>query len=175
MQTADIAYTLIRSSRKTLAIEITRDLRVVVRAPNRLAKRDVDDFVRRYAGWIEEHMEKQRTNVDARPEPTEAEERALREQAQAYIPGRVAEYAARMGLTPSGVKITSARTRYGSCSGKNSLCFSFLLMRYPKEAIDYVIVHELAHITHKNHSSAFYGLVEQYMPDYKARRALLKA
>ena len=79
-----------------------------------------------------------------------------------------------MGLTPTGLKITSARTRFGSCSGKNSLCFSWRLMQYPREAIDYVVVHELAHIRHHDHSPAFYALIERYMPDWRERMKLLK-
>jgi predicted metal-dependent hydrolase len=72
------------------------------------------------------------------------------------------------------VKITAARKRFGSCSGRNGLCFSLYLMQYPPEAIDYVVVHELAHITHKNHSPAFHSLIARYLPDHKARRAMLK-
>ena len=79
-----------------------------------------------------------------------------------------------MGVTPTGLKITTARKRYGSCSGKNSLCFSCFLMRYPEEAIDLVVVHELCHIKVKNHSRDFYALLEQYLPDYKERKKLLK-
>ena len=79
-----------------------------------------------------------------------------------------------MGLVPTGIKVTSARTRFGSCSGKNSICFSWRLMLYPPEAIDYVIVHELAHIRHHDHSPAFYALIERYMPDWRERMKLLK-
>ena len=79
-----------------------------------------------------------------------------------------------MGLRPAGITITGARTRFGSCSSKRRISFSFRLMQYPCEAIDYVVVHELAHLRHMNHSAQFYALIEQYMPDYKARRALLK-
>ena len=79
-----------------------------------------------------------------------------------------------MGLTPTGIRITSARTRFGSCSGKNSICFSWRLMLYPPEAIDYVVVHELAHIRHHDHSPAFYALVERYMSDWRDRMKLLK-
>jgi predicted metal-dependent hydrolase len=79
-----------------------------------------------------------------------------------------------MGVAPTGVKITSARTRFGSCSGKNSLCFSLYLMEYPEDAIDAVVVHELAHIRHKDHSPAFYAEVERWMSDYRQRAKLLK-
>jgi predicted metal-dependent hydrolase len=79
-----------------------------------------------------------------------------------------------MGLRPAGVKITSAAKRFGSCSAKNSLCFSWRLMRYPEAAIDYVIVHELAHIRHKNHGRDFYTLIGAVLPDYRERKKLLK-
>lgn len=86
----------------------------------------------------------------------------------------MAYYSARMGLVPTGLKVTSARRRYGSCSGKNSLCFSCFLMRSPMEAIDAVVVHELAHIRYKNHGPEFYALVESILPDYRTRKALLQ-
>ena len=90
------------------------------------------------------------------------------------LPGKVAHYAAIMGVTPTSVKITAARTRFGSCSGKNGICFSLYLMQYPEAAIDYVVVHELAHIRHHDHSPAFYAQVARVLPDYKARQCLLK-
>ena len=98
----------------------------------------------------------------------------LARQGREYLPRRVAYWAARMDVMPTGLRITSARTRWGSCSGKNSLCFSLFLMRYPPEAIDAVVVHELAHIRHHDHSPAFYAEVERYLPDWRARRELLK-
>ena len=100
---------------------------------------------------------------------------ALREKAKAYLPSRVSFYSKQMGLFPTGVKITSARSRWGSCSGKNSLCFSFRLMLLPDDLMDYVIVHELAHIKEKNHSARFYAVVAEYLPDYKQRISALKA
>ena len=79
-----------------------------------------------------------------------------------------------MNLCPTGIKITKAKKRFGSCNGKNSLCFSCFLMKYPMEAVDYVVVHELAHIKYHNHSKDFYNLINHYMPDYKQREKLLK-
>ena len=79
-----------------------------------------------------------------------------------------------MGLIPTAVKISSATKKFGSCSGKNSLNFSYRLMMYPPEAIDYVVVHELAHIKHHDHSKDFYKLIEQFMPDFRQREVLLK-
>jgi len=167
-------YTLKRSKRKTLSLQVTPELTVLVRAPMRVAKRDIERFVGAHHDWILEHMEEQRRYNEAHPAPTEAETDLLRKRAKEIIPERVARYAAVMELTPAAVKITAAKTRYGSCSGKNSLNFSCLLMRYPLEAVDYVVVHELAHIVHKNHGREFYALVESVLPDWKTRRALLK-
>ena len=79
-----------------------------------------------------------------------------------------------MGVTPTGLKITTARKRWGSCSGKNSLCFSCFLMDRPEAAIDLVVVHELCHIQVKNHGPAFYALLERYLPDWRERKQLLR-
>lgn len=167
-------YTLIRSSRRTMALEITRDGRLLVRAPQRAPQAVIDRFVASHADWIAAHLEKQRQRAENHPPLTEDELAALRQKARDILPGRVAHYAEWMGVTPTGVKITGAKTRFGSCSAKNSLCFSLYLMAYPDAAIDYVVVHELAHIRHKNHSPAFYAEVARVMPDYRERRKLLK-
>ncbi len=167
-------YTLIRSKRRTLAIEVTQDCRVVIRAPLRAPQSVIDAFLAQRAGWIETALQRQRQRAAAHPPLTEAESETLRQQAKAVLPAKVAHWAHIMGLQPSGVKITAAQKRFGSCSGKNSLCFSLYLMRYPEEAIDAVVVHELAHIRHKNHSGAFYAEVERWLPDYRQRAKLLK-
>lgn len=167
-------YTLVRSSRRTLAVEITREGAVVVRAPRRLPQREIDRFLAERADWIETHRARQLARLAAHPEPDEAERAALIARAKAELPARVAHYAAVMGLHPTGVTITGARTRFGSCSAKNRLSFSWRLMQYPDVAIDYVVVHELAHIAHKNHGPQFYACVAAVLPDYKARWAMLK-
>ena len=157
-----------------MSLQLDRDGRAVVRAPYGVKKEFIDRFVAEHEDWLARARAKQQSRRAAHPEPTEAEREALIAQAKEYLPARVAYWSAVMGLTPTGIRITSARTRFGSCSGKNSLCFSWRLMEYPEEAVDYVVVHELAHIVHKNHGPDFWALVGQYMPDYKRRRALLK-
>ena len=79
-----------------------------------------------------------------------------------------------MGVAPTGIKITGAKTRWGSCSSKNSINFSWRLVMADDEIIDYVIVHELAHIKELNHSPRFWAVVEGTLPDYKSRRSRLK-
>lgn len=169
-------YELIRSSRRTLSLEITADLRVVVRAPYRCSKREIERFVSSHEGWIARHLatQRERAAAAAARQVTPEEEARLRTLAAEIIPARVAHYSALMGLTPTGVRITGAQKRFGSCSSKNSLCFSWRLMQYPPEAIDYVVVHELAHMRHHNHSASFHALVARYLPDHRERRALLR-
>ncbi len=169
-----IEYTLVRSRRRTLSLEVTRDLAVVVRAPLRCPQRDIDAFVEGHRRWIADHLDSQRQRLAAHPEPDEARRQQLLDRAERELPGRVDHYAALMGLTPAGISITGARTRFGSCSGRNRLCFSWRLMDYPDAAVDAVVVHELAHIVHKNHGPAFYALVESVLPDYRERVRLLR-
>ena len=169
------SYELIRSRRRTLALEITKDCRVLVRAPLRLSQVKIDAFVVSHTDWIQTHLEQQRQRMaSAPPPPTPGEIAALKAKAQAVLPGKVAYWSAKMGVHPTRLKITTARKRYGSCSGKDSLCFSCFLMNQPEAAIDLVVVHELCHIKEKNHGPRFYALLEQYLPDYKKRKKLLR-
>jgi len=168
-------YELIRSNRKTLALEITADCRLLVRAPLRMPQARIDAFAESHTGWITRHLEQQRQRIaSAPPPPNEAEIAALKDTARVVLPPKVAHWSQIMGVTPTGLKITTARKRFGSCSGRNSLCFSCFLMTYPEAAIDLVVVHELCHIREKNHGPRFYALLEQYLPDYKERKKLLK-
>ncbi len=166
-------YTVIRSDRRTLALEITADARVILRAPRRCADKEIEAFVAAHEGWVQQHLARQQARKQAF-QVTPEQEQALRRQAAELFPRRVAHYSRVMGLTPGHVRITGAKTRFGSCSGRNWLCFSWRLMLYPAEAIDYVVVHELAHIRHHDHSPAFHALVASVLPDHIQRRALLR-
>lgn len=167
-------YILKRSNRKTISLKIDEDLNVVVSAPYLLSRVKIDDFVLSHTLWIEKHIQLMRKRRQKLSLLTDQKIKELKEAAAEFIPSRVKYYSQLMGVEPTGIKITSAKKRFGSCSGKNALCFSYLLMLYDERAIDYVVVHELAHIKHHNHSAAFYKFVEKILPDYKSREALLK-
>ena len=169
-----IRYELRRSGRKTLSVEVSREGQVIVRAPLRLSQKRIEQFVAAHADWITRAQQRQRARLAAHPEPDEARQAALIRRARTELPPKVARYAREMGVQPAAVTITAARTRFGSCSAKNRICFSWRLMEYPEAAVDYVVVHELAHIVHKNHGPQFWALVERYLPDWRARRALLR-
>ncbi|MGI6687855.1 MAG: M48 family metallopeptidase [Christensenellales bacterium] len=164
-------YRLVRSDRRTLALEVTAEGEVIVRAPRRLSVTDIERFVAAREAWIKKHLASPRPGL---PEPSAQEEAALKARARQLMPRLVNEYAARLGLSPRYVKITSARKRLGSCNAKGGLCFSWRLMRYPLPVIQYVAAHEVAHLKELNHSAAFYQVLDTLMPDHRQRACLLK-
>ncbi len=166
-------YKLIRSKRKTIELSISDDFLPLIKAPLKMSTEDIEKFVLKHERWIEKQIIKKREH-DEKFALSPEEETVLKEKALPYLTERTEYFAKLMGLKYNGIKITSAKKRFGSCSGKNSICYSWRLMQYPPEAIDYVIVHELAHIVYKNHGKVFYKLIEKYLPDYKKREKLLK-
>ncbi len=98
----------------------------------------------------------------------------LKENAKRIFTKATKEQAERMGVSYKSVKITSARGRWGSCSGENDIHYSYRLLYAPKEVIEYVVTHELAHTKYKNHSKYFWAEVARYVPDWKEKRAWLK-
>ena len=97
-----------------------------------------------------------------------------RKQAEEIVQQRLQIWVNASGLQPVSWRITSALRRWGSCNAKNHICINWRLIFAPLDLVDYVIVHELCHIVHKNHSSAFWARVGRILPDYKRRRAELK-
>ena len=169
-----IEYKLIRSDRKTLRLEINAALEVVVRAPKRCSKREIDAFVRKNAEWIASARPRVAAWYEAHPEPSEAQRLWCIDRLKTLLPGKLSYYSALLGVTFLSWRITGARTRFGSCSSRGTLCFSWRLMLYPEAVTDALVVHELAHLIHMDHSPAFYETVLRVMPDYRERIALLK-
>ena len=94
--------------------------------------------------------------------------------AKHYLNERVLAFAKQMNVMPSAVKINGAKTRWGSCSAYKNINFSWRLIMADAEVIDYVVVHELAHLTEMNHSKKFWAAVENVLPDYRERQARLR-
>ena len=95
-------------------------------------------------------------------------------QAQTFIVPRCEALARETGHAPSAIRISHASRRWGSCSTKGTVSFSWRLVLAPQEIIDYVIVHELAHLAHHNHSPRFWSRVRELMPDYRERKEWLR-
>ena len=164
-----LEYEIIRSDRKTTAIQIKPDGRVVVRAPKRLAKREINNFVLSKKEWIYRHIEEikeSRKSAEAQKKLSEDEIRELADKALEVIPKRVKKYAEALGVTYGRITIRNQRTRWGSCSSKGNLNFNCLLMLAPTEVIDSVVVHELCHLKEMNHSKRFYEEVYRAYPEY---------
>ncbi len=142
----------------------------MVRAPRHCPERLIEQFVADHQAWLEKQLAAFRPQKAYPPEEIEA----LRAKAMAALPGRVAFFAPRMGVAPKSLKITGARCRYGSCSTKGGICFSLFLMERSGREIDYVVVHELAHLKQHNHGPAFYREIERILPDYRERIKELK-
>ena len=166
-------YTVKRSNRRTLCLEITAQ-GLLVRAPMRATDRDIRRFVAEKQPWIEKHLGKVQNNRTVLPKLTMEELESLAGQALEVIPQRVAYYAPLIGVTYGRITIRNQRTRWGSCSSKGNLNFNCLLMLAPPEVLDSVVVHELCHRRQMNHSQQFYAEVLRVFPAYHKWNQWLK-
>ncbi len=182
---------LIRSKRRTISLIIKDDGGLLVRAPNGTKIDYINKFVEEKQSWILKHkklmkefLKKKKSHkfvtkdgvlfLGKRIKPKGLEMRNyeltqswFKEKAKNLIEKRVKEYCEEFDLKHSGVRISNARRRWGSCGARNNLNFTWRLIMAPSKAIDYVIIHEIAHIKHKDHSKRFWRLVESMMPDYE--------
>ena len=170
-KTEKITYRLIRSARKTISLQITQDGELLVRAPDRVGRGEIDRFVESKRGWIEKHLFKQEQDI---PKMTEEEFQTLVRRALEVIPQVVARFAPVVGVTYGGITIRNQRTRWGSCSTKGNLNFNCLLLRVRQDVLEYVVVHELCHRKEMNHSPKFWAEVERVLPNYAESKRWLK-
>ena len=166
-------YDVIYSDRRTLALTI-KNGRLLVRAPRRTTAEKIEQAIDSHRKWIEKHLEKQKHKVDLTASLTDDQIRELRRTARRVLTCKTEYFSKIMGLKYGRISITGAKTRFGSCNSKGNISYSYRLMLYPEDAIDYVVVHELAHLVQMNHSADFYRVVEKVLPDYKRRAKLLK-
>ena len=134
-------YRIIRSSRKTLAIQVSVSGQVTVRAPHTMPDSTIHRFLSQKESWILEHLS------HAATEPAQPR---------------------KMGVTYGRITIREQKTRWGSCTSEGNLNFNWRLIFAPEKVLDYVVVHELSHRKEMNHSPAFYAVVASVMPEYKA-------
>jgi len=210
---------LIRTKRKTIAILIQRDGKVIVRAPLKAPEKLIRSFVESKSSWIDEKkalMQKQVPAMSARqftsgekfwllgeqinlrvveahtqrasltlrdefllsdkatPEAHSIFEKWYKAHALKVLTERVIYFAAKHGFRYENIRISSARTRWGSCSSRGTLSFTWRLVMAPLDVVDYVVIHELAHLKIQNHSNIFWAEVARLMPAYQSRRDWLK-
>ena len=170
-------YSLVRSGRKTIGIQISEDGGIMVRAPYRTSVEEIEKVLREKGNWIETHRRKvlaRRELLRDVPPLTEEEIRELAQEALRVIPERVRFYAPLIGVTYGRITIRNQKTRWGSCSARGNLNFNCLLMLTPPEVIDSVVVHELCHRKEMNHSKRFYDEIYRVFPDYDRWNGWLK-
>lgn len=169
VQLNELPMEIIRSNRRTISIEI-KPSGIIVRAPRRISSQEISAFVLKKKAWIEKHWSHMQERQQVREQHgayTPEELKALAEKALVVIPEKVRHYAPLVGVDFGRITIRNQRTRWGSCSSKGNLNFNCLLMLLPDDVIDSVVVHELCHRKHMNHSPRFYAEVERVFPEYK--------
>ena len=160
------------SKRKTISISV-KGGSVIVRCPYGTSSERVFELLKKHEAWILKHVEKSLLKEAKYNDLSDEKIKELKKEAKIYFNTETKRFSEIMGLKYGRITITSAKTRFGSCSSKKNICFSYRLMLYPPAAREYVIVHELCHLVHLDHSKKFYSLLMKYMPDYKVRKRLL--
>jgi predicted metal-dependent hydrolase len=206
---------IIRSRRKTIALEITPAATLIVRAPLRASSAFIGEMIRQKSSWILRKQDEMKRRplpqchdyaegdlflflgrlyplhiVDGESMTIERSDRLYvsrtlmpqirnqmkcwyREEARRELQTRCTWFSLQTGYTPSAIRITDARKRWGSCTHKGGLNFSWRLVQAPPEIVDYVVVHELVHLGQPDHSKKFWAKVRKIMPDYERRRKWL--
>lgn len=174
----EISLRVIRSARRSIGLEVRGEDEVCVRIPARLSDRELKSFVEKHKKWILEKV----SLVESRRDHAQTTGATPVDQLSSEEIGRIKEkitarvryYCQIMGVTAGRITIRNQKTRWGSCSAKGNLNFNYQLYYLPDELLDYVVVHELAHRRHMNHSKEFWAEVEKYCPACKACRQALK-
>ena len=172
----EMKISIVRSDRKTLAIQL-KNGQIIARAPRKMKDKEIYAFIESKREWIEKHLSVQLARQEqaaALPKFTPEEIKAFAQKAMQIIPQRLDFYAEKIGVTYNRITIRCQRTRWGSCSSQGNLNFNCLLVLLPGEIMDSVIVHELCHRKHMNHSKDFWNLVSKYCKDYKKIRKEMK-
>lgn len=172
---------LIRSDRRSFAIEIGRDKKIKVRVPRRASKAQIEEMLKAKHDWILKTLDKieQRNTAEAR-EYEEAEQlsseevKKLKKEARNHLASLTEYWAEKIGVSYGRISIRGQKTRWGSCSSKGNLNYNYLLILCPDDVIEYVVIHELCHRIYMNHSKRFWEKIEEFCPNYRQARKWLK-
>ena len=172
---------LIRSDRRNFAIEIGRDKKVKVRVPRRASKAQIEGLLKEKQDWILRTLDKiDKRNAIEKSEENQIEKleleevKRLKKEARERLTELTEYWAGRMGISYGRISIRGQKTRWGSCSSKGNLNYNYLLVLCPDEVAEYVVIHELCHRIHMNHSKDFWNKIEEFCPQYKIARKWLK-
>lgn len=173
----EITYIIQKSRRRSISVSVMTDNRVLVKAPYGTSECTVQEFLLSKKDWITKHLEKQ-NREEAKAESlgllSADEIKQIKKQARKIIPQRVEYWANKIGVTYGRIAIRLQSSRWGSCAQNGNLNFNCLLVLMPQEILDSVVVHELCHRKHMNHSKEFYAEIDRVFPDYKRCNKWLK-
>lgn len=166
----EITYIIQKSRRRSISVSVLADNRVLVKAPYGTCERTVQKFLVSKKAWITKQIEKQNIQNQKALELgflDDEEIRKIKRQARKIILERVEYWSRQIGVTYGKISIRLQGTRWGSCSANGNLSFNCLLVIMPEEIMNSVVVHELCHRKHMNHSKEFYAEINRVFPDYK--------
>lgn len=156
---SELEYEIKYSKIKNIYIQI-KDGKVIVKAPRRISKKEIEKILEQKSEWIQKTIEKETKKQEKKPLYTKEEFKEIVEK-------HANELIKQTGLMPNKITIKQIKYAWGSCSSKKNITINLELIKYSEQAIKYVILHEFCHIKYMNHSKDFWNLVEKYMPDYK--------
>jgi len=173
----EVDYVINKTNRNSIKIRVSSDLKILVEAPAGTSVKTIEEFILTKQDWIKKQIAKidlENQSAESMGPITQEELKEIKKQAKKVIPERVEYYANKAGITYNRIAIRLQKTRWGSCSADGNLNFNCLLVLMPLEVLDSVVVHELCHRHHMNHSKAFYDEVNALYPDYKRCTKWLK-
>lgn len=148
-----------RARRITVTVRPSGEVRLSY--PRSVSTRRATAFLDAKADWVAAARQRLAEKSRQRPRFTREQTEQLRLQAKEVLPARTAELARQLGLSFGRVTVRASRTKWGSCSAENNISLSLFLMTLPPHLADYVIIHELCHTVHHDHSPRFHALVER--------------
>ena len=161
-----------RTNRKSLSMKIRADNTIEVRAPLSMSDEEIFSFVDQHMEWIHNHLHDEPRELP--PRLTKEELNRMGDEFAVILKERIPYYAEKLQVRPGQLTLRNQRSKWGSCSASGNLSFNIMLMLAPEDVRDYVIVHELCHLRHMNHSPEFWAEVARLMPDYQEKRRWLK-
>lgn len=166
---------IIYSKRRTLCIQISKNGEIIIRSPKNLSIKNIQKFVNEKSCWINNKLNQRKNHIFKAQKFLDKNNRNIsKKSAYIIISKRAKELSSTHGFKYNIIKVTNAKTRWGSCSYNNNLNFTKTITILPPDIIDYIIIHELAHTKEKNHGKNFWAIIKNIIPDYKNKIKWLK-
>lgn len=162
----NINYEITYSKIKNVYIQI-KDGKVIIKAPKRISKKELQKIIENKKDWINKNLEKSNQKQDRKALYTE-------EQFKQIVEKNANDLIKQTGLIPNKIRIRNIKYAWGTCSANKNITINYNLIKYSEKAIKYVILHELCHLKYMNHSKEFWDLVFKYMPEHKEIRKEFK-